>query len=216
MFTSRPQGYQRARLSPFKIALTGLIGSGKTALLEDLRGDNISILSADDVVRDLYCDQAIWGQVKSIIPGMFEFPHCGSRARQHIAEHIFENSALRKELENFIHPFVQLRLKDFFKSSAAAKDWLAVAEVPLVFEAGFQKNFDAVVFLELDQSERFKGLEIYRSLSLKDVQKIDQLRLPEKNLASKSDYVLKDYILKNSKQRQEMINNMFQALGINL
>ena len=52
------------------------------------------------------------------------------------------NPALRREVEELVHALVRVAIKDFWQAQEAAGAALAVAEVPLYFECGWQAAFN--------------------------------------------------------------------------
>ncbi len=128
------------------LGLTGGIGSGKSAALAAFAACGAAVLSSDEVVHALYRDPEVvravagrFGPGVLATDGTVDRPALGARA-------FAEEDGIRF-LEGVLHPRV----------GAARVAWIAaqrrrvppppllVCEVPLLFEAGLQDRFDAVL-----------------------------------------------------------------------
>ena len=121
------------------IAVTGGIGSGKSAVLEHLRGLGFAVLSADAIARRIYEDKRVLRQVREA------FPNCvceGVVDRKKLAGAVFSDVRARQKLEAITHPAIMDRL--FTQACSCAGD-VVFAEVPLLFEGGYERLFDGVI-----------------------------------------------------------------------
>jgi dephospho-CoA kinase len=132
------------------IGLTGGISCGKSSVAADFFTEGFKTEDTDRIVREevLPNPQVIQLALKRWGPSVLEVsarPHEPSEprlARPKIAEIIFEAPAERGWWESIIHP----RVRTLWRSRVAASpalDW--VVEVPLLFEAGLEKEFDFIV-----------------------------------------------------------------------
>lgn len=121
--------------------LTGSIGMGKSTVAAYFRGKGIPVHDADRIVHDLYAGQAV-PIIEAIFPGT---ARNGAVDREALAERVFGSPEALKKLEAIVHPLVRraewrLLLKDQDKGAE-----LAMLEIPLLFETGAEKLFDAVI-----------------------------------------------------------------------
>ena len=122
---------------PLAVAITGGIAAGKSEALAAFARNGAATLSADAIVHDLLADDA---DVRSAIRERWGEDAVGNRAR--IGEIVFRDRGELEWLEQLLHP----------KTRAATDEWVAsvdapvaVVEVPLLYETGAEKRFDAVV-----------------------------------------------------------------------
>ncbi|HEY2072018.1 MAG TPA: dephospho-CoA kinase [Gaiellaceae bacterium] len=124
---------------PLAVAITGGIAAGKSEALAAFGRHGAATLSADEIVHDLLAEDA---EVRAAIGERWGDDAVGDRAR--IGEIVFRDRGELDWLERLLHP----------KTRAATDAWLAsvdaplaVVEVPLLYETGGEKRFDAVVVL---------------------------------------------------------------------
>lgn len=120
-----------------RIAITGIIGSGKSTVSQIIRDNGYSVFDADAVNSELLKDPLILSRIENRFPNAFEN---GVLVRAKLASEIFNNPDSKSDLENILHPIIRKRmLKD------AKNTDLFFAEIPLLFESGFAKDFDYVI-----------------------------------------------------------------------
>jgi dephospho-CoA kinase len=144
-----------------KIGLTGNFGMGKTTVLEMFNNMGAYTVNIDDLVHDILKKQSI---VKKIVQT------CGddiladnssklSINKKHMAEAIFNNTEMRKTVEQIIHPEV-LNSIGKIEAKLVRKDppSIIVFEVPLLFEAGYKKHFDKTIVVYAKQNTALRRL----------------------------------------------------------
>ena len=126
------------------IGLTGGIGSGKSTVAQWFIKHGVPLLDADKTVhRLLQSDQT------TILKLIGEFgpdieDENGQIDRIRLGKRVFKDDDARKRLERIVHPRVMECMneaKDALKNSGAQ---VCVWDVPLLFEAGFEKFVDEV------------------------------------------------------------------------
>ncbi len=130
---------------PLKIALTGPPAAGKSTLLKVFHMLGYPTFSADVVVKRLSrpCQKGYHRLVQNF--GKEILAPSGELDRQKIMEKMLEDQSFKKKLENILHPLVKEELLCWFEKE---KDSPAlVAEIPLLFQVGWDELFDLVIFL---------------------------------------------------------------------
>jgi len=112
------------------IGLTGVIFSGKSAALNIFKTLGAGVLSADNIVKELYGDPKICAKIKKLF---------GTVDKQKITEAVFKNPAMREKINALLHPLVMKKAEEEIKKLPQK---IIVFEVPLLFEAHLEKNFD--------------------------------------------------------------------------
>ncbi len=164
---------------PF-VGLTGGMGAGKSTALKALAALGAQVLSTDVVVHELYGDAQVrdavierWGA--EVAPG-------GVVDRSAVAAKAFAGGDEdRRWLESLLWPRVGARIAGWLEHVRALRPVpkAAVVEVPLLFEAGMERGFDAtiaVVAAEQTRAERAAG----RGHALADERVARQLSQEEK------------------------------------
>lgn len=139
------------------IGLIGGIASGKSTVAQLLEERGAAVFDADRYahhaidtpgVRDALVER--WG------PGVLT--STGSVNRALVAEKVFgmEDSAEqeRRFLESLVHPDVRRRLDAALHQHAESGGQVAVLDVPLLIEAGWQDEVDLIVLVDTPQDSR--------------------------------------------------------------
>ncbi|MGE9985909.1 dephospho-CoA kinase [Desulfovibrio sp. SGI.169] len=124
-----------------RVVITGNPGSGKSALTGLLAAQGLPTVSADAVVADLYApggEAAAWLERR-----------CGGRVsakdggvdKTALLTAMRADPLLRRDVEETVHALVRIAIENFWYEQESANAPLAVAEVPLYFECGWQNAF---------------------------------------------------------------------------
>jgi dephospho-CoA kinase len=136
------------------VGLTGGLGAGKSTALDALERLGAAVLSTDAVVHALYEDPEVrdavverWGE--AVAPE-------GRVDRAAVATAAFADQAERAWLEELIWPRVGAEVMRWREELAQRNPPPAagVIEVPLLFEAGMDKAFDATIAVVADEDVR--------------------------------------------------------------
>jgi dephospho-CoA kinase len=174
---------------PF-IGLTGGMGAGKSTVLKALEELGAQVLSTDAVVHQLYDD----GQVRDAVVERWgpEVAPGGVVDRAAVAARAFAGGDEdRRWLEGLLWPLVGARIAGWLEHVRALRPAprAAVVEVPLLFEAGMERGFDATIAViaeEDTRSERAAG----RGHALADERAARQLSQDEK--AHRATFVVRN------------------------
>ena len=103
-----------------------------------------------------------------------------------MAEKVFVDSAARQKLEKFLHPRVLKTAREEIKKTAHV---LIVFEVPLLFEAGWNKLTDLNIFVMGKPSALKQRLQA-RGVSLSEYKRRLQAQMPDTEKTRLADVVL--------------------------
>lgn len=170
------------------IALTGGIGSGKSAVGEIFDELGAIVIDSDQLSRDVIergtpgFDEVIarFGDVILVD---------GEISRSKLAEIIFVDEKARKDLESIIHP----RVREIAERvvARAPEDAIVINEIPLLFETQGQGRFDLVITVEASDESRTKRL-IDRGLKSYQIEKRISAQASRAERESISDYVIEN------------------------
>lgn len=137
-----------------RIGLTGGIGCGKTAAAACFGRHGFRVISADRLSHEvllapdlLRLIQERWGDEVILENGLPD--------RKFIASRIFANPSERAWLESMIHPKVQKVWQAAIEDTSV--DW--VVEIPLLFEKGWEGQFDRTVCLSATREHQLARLK---------------------------------------------------------
>lgn len=165
------------------LGITGHFASGKTFILDILKLKGYKCFNVDKFVYELYLDDSFKSEIYSLFPTMKKL------RKPWILKRIMNSTLARRKLEKLIHPRVAEAIKAFIASSEH-KGKLAFIEVPLLFEAKFQKYFDFIIMVSCSK-EASKTRALGRpGIKPKLYQKIKFSQLSIKKKILKSDFVV--------------------------
>ena len=124
-----------------KIAVTGTIGSGKSAVCQYISSKGYDVFDCDRE-NALLLEKGNEGYLalKEVFPGCFMDEELDKKMLSAI---VFADPEQRKILEMIMHPLILKRLQE-------RKDDPLFAEVPLLFEAGWDSYFDHDLLIVTD------------------------------------------------------------------
>ena len=130
-----------------RVAVTGGIGSGKSSVLAILREFGYSVFSCDEIYKNLIRSK----EYVALIDRRFGCVEDGRIQTDKLSALVFNNPKKRKELNELAHPLI---MQSLLSSMDAAHGDMVFAEVPLLFEGGFEKYFDKILVLMRDKELR--------------------------------------------------------------
>lgn len=198
------------------VGLTGSIAMGKSTVARFFEQQNIPIISADQIVHDLYEGSAVT-LIEENFKGSTKNGKVDRTALFNILQNQKEDKGTEnsfKKLERLIHPLVRQQQWQFIKSSFEQNEPLVIIEIPLLFETGAEENMDAVVLVSAP-------IEIQRKRVLErdgmTEEKFDALlsrQMPDEEKRKKADFII-DTSLPIEETKRETINTLQKLKTLN-
>ena len=167
-----------------KLGLTGSIATGKSTVLKTFAELGVPVFSADDVVHELYRAEAV-APIEAAFPGTTQH---GEVDRAALSRVLSEPGRL-KQLEAIVHPLVRARVQKFLTTAEAAGEPLAVVDVPLLFETGFDYGLDKVAVTTVDEATQRQRAMEREGMSVEKLGAILARQLPQAEKLKRADYV---------------------------
>ena len=168
----------KASNTPFRLGLTGGIGSGKSTVAQRLAERGATVIDADAISRSL---TAAGGAALPAIAQQFGddlLDASGALNRARMRELVFANAQTRQQLEAILHPLIaQLSLQQY-TAAVAAGCKLVVHDIPLLVESGHrQRELDAILVVDCRRVIARSGLTAEAVQSIIAAQASRQQRL---------------------------------------
>jgi len=185
------------------VGLTGGIASGKTTVLNMFGRLGAVIIDMDRIARDVVApgSAGLERVVEEFGPAVLAGD--GSLDRRKLRRIVFEDAARRKVLESIIHPAVlegfAVRVEAVASQQSEA---VILAEVPLLFEVGFQALFDAVVLVYIPAAMQIRRLVIRDGITESEAETALEAQLPIEKKRSWADYVIENDGGRESTEKQ--------------
>ncbi|MBR5290878.1 MAG: dephospho-CoA kinase [Erysipelotrichaceae bacterium] len=146
------------------IAITGTIGSGKSACSQILREAGFQVFDCDKECHAYLTVGGLLYQRVIDLLGSEILSVDGTIDRKMVASLIFSDLDLKKKYEQMFHDELKVQLKHHIASCD-----LFIAEVPLLFETGFDELFDEVWLVVCDEKIAVKRCMENRNMSEQEV-----------------------------------------------
>ncbi|MEY4464335.1 MAG: dephospho-CoA kinase [Pseudomonadota bacterium] len=184
------------------IGITGSYASGKTFILDYLAEKGYKTFCADRCIKELYQDLSVQTQILKLLPELESF-NIGK-----ISNLIYNNDLAREKLQNFIYPLLIDKLILFKKENANSK--FGFAEIPLLYEAKFDKYFDFVVTIHCSEEIRMQRAITRSSFDIEIYNKIKEIQLSQESKIAKADFSINSGVdmLKLEKQISNLIKKL--------
>ncbi len=189
-----------------KIALTGGVGCGKSTALKMLHELGWKVIDADQICHEIYEKEPEllmdlfgdrWGTENVLSVD-------GEIDRKKIAQIVFEDEVELQWLNSVFHPLIMDRAE-----KKIGNENEVIFDVPLLFEAEWDKHFDVVVSIWTNKEIQFSRL-VERGWNQKEI-----TRRLESQLSSDKKLELADYGLINSGNIKHL-NKQIESLDIKL
>lgn len=174
------------------IGLAAGIGGGKSYVARQLKELGCAVIDSDAQVRAAYETHAVRQQLRDWW-GEAVFTPEGNVDRRAIAARVFADPEERRRLEKLIHPLVAEARELEMQHAAKLGGVLAfVWDTPLLFEAGLNRDCDAIIFIDTDLQERVRRVAESRGWSEAELLKRENFQWGLDKKRNISDYVLKN------------------------
>ena len=134
-------------MDTIKIAVTGGIGSGKSSVTKIIREKGFPVFSCDEINKQLLTKKDYINRIEKIFPEAVE----GEKIiNSRLAEIVFSDETALKKLNSVSHPLIMNELNRQMNS----RKGLVFAEVPLLFEGGYEDLFHKIIVVCREKEQR--------------------------------------------------------------
>lgn len=167
------------------IGITGGMGSGKSTVLKVFSDLGGCIFDADAAVRDLYDSDRGFLDLLISRWGDQVCDATGGVDRSRVAALVFSDPVERVWLESHIHPRVRRRMEDAERHAPS----ILYAEIPLLFEVGWEGNVDSTVAVWCREELVRRRLRD-RGMTERDIDARRAVQMNDQTKLEKADFVI--------------------------
>ncbi|CAB4758434.1 unannotated protein [freshwater metagenome] len=139
-----------------KVALTGGIGSGKSAAGDFFEDLGAVVVDADQLARDVI-ERGTDGFDELVVTFGDDILSNGVLDRKKLGLIVFADAQARKKLEEIIHPRVQAAFDEIVQDSPQGA--VIVYQIPILVETAGRERFDYVITVEATLENRIARLK---------------------------------------------------------
>lgn len=177
-----------------RIALTGNIASGKSAISKLLAEKGYKILDTDEVSHELLTvnNKELFAAFKD-----YDVFENGEFSRVKLGKMIFDDEVLRKKLETILHPQIVKEIEKFD----------GIVAIPLLFEAKMEYLFDKIIMVYTDDEIRLKRLMKRNNFTEEEAKARMNSQIPQDEKVC-----LCDYVIYNNGSFEELTQAVFKLM----
>ncbi|MCR8746485.1 dephospho-CoA kinase [Romboutsia lituseburensis] len=174
------------------LGLTGNIGCGKSSLSNIFMNNNIKIIDADIISRQIFEDRDILQMV---------FNHFGDGIknrdntlnRKALGSIVFNNDKKLIELNELTHPQIYMKIVNQIKKYKLMEEKIVVIDAALLIEGGYLEIIDKLIVVICNKEEQIKRIQ-YRDACTRE----DAISRINSQIKQEEKIKFADYVIDNS------------------
>ena len=175
---------------PRRIGLTGGIATGKSYVRARFEALGVPTIDSDVLAREAVAPgtPGLEAVVRAFGPNVLDAS--GGLDRKRLGAMVFADPAKRQVLEEIVHPEVRRSTEAWFAALDPAAPF-AIADIPLLYETGRDKDFHAVIVAACDREEQLRRVMARDGLSEAEARQRMAAQLPIEDKVTRADFVIR-------------------------
>ncbi|MCB8768310.1 dephospho-CoA kinase [Acinetobacter soli] len=172
---------------PYIVGLTGGIGSGKSAASQWFEHQDIDVVDADVVAREVV--QPGQPALEKIAQhfGNWVLQADGQLDRRALRDYIFQHPEARQQLEAITHPIIRQSILSQLQQAQSA---YVILVSPLLFETGQDRMTHRNLLVDVSEATQLKRASQRDAQSTEQIQKIIATQMPRSEKLKRADDVV--------------------------
>ena len=181
------------------IGLTGQSGAGKSTASEYLRSIGLTVIDADNLVKEIYDNDSICLKAVCAVFGN-DIVKDNILDRRLLAQRAFSSKENTKLLSNIVHPFVTAKCLSILKET---DEDIIIYDAPQLFESNFDAVCDCIISVVADENIRLERICKRDNIS-------EELALMRMSVQLDEEFFIKNsnYVLKNNSTKENLISQL--------
>lgn len=168
------------------VGLTGSMGAGKSTAVAMIKKMVIPVFDSDEAVHRLMRDNT---EMKAVFYRKYPQSIVNDQVDRSVLSGLIKNRRLDvRELEKIIYPFLEWELQAFFARHRFEP--VVVLDVPLLFEAGWNRFCDKVIVVTAPAAILKKRVFERPGMTEEKYAALTARQMPDGEKCSKADYVI--------------------------
>lgn len=194
----------------FVLGLTGGIASGKSTVSRLFQENNNLVIDADNVSREVVKPGTI-GLEKIVNSfGKSILLEDGSLDRKKLGAIIFGNSVKREQLNTILQGEIRQNIECQIEEAKTKKIPLVVVDVPLLYEANYDRLMDKIMVVYVPES-----IQLTRLMKRNDLTKDEALSRIQSQMPIEEKKAKADWVIDNSGTIENTINQWSEWMDKN-
>lgn len=171
------------------LGLTGNIGCGKTSISSIFKKNNIDIIDADIISREIFEDQCLLEKV---------FEHFGPSVknddqtlnRKALGKIVFNDNNKLLELNSLTHPKIKEKILCKIDEIKKKKKKVAVIDAALLVEGGYLEIVDKLLVVTCKQEVQIKRIQNRDNCTIDEAIRKIRSQMPQDEKSRYADYII--------------------------
>jgi dephospho-CoA kinase len=174
-----------------RVALTGGIATGKSHVRAQFERLGVPTIDADTLAHEAVAPgtPGLAAVVERF--GRDVLAAGGTLDRRKLASIVFMDPAARRDLEAIVHPAVRRATDEWFDALDPARYTVAIADIPLLYEVGRDRDFDAVIVTAVEPETQLRRVMERDDATEDEARRRIAAQLPIGDKVAKADYVIR-------------------------
>ena len=174
-----------------RIALTGGIATGKSYVRGRFEALGVPTIDADTLAREAVApgtpglDAVVERFGRAVVDAS------GALDRARMAAIVFADPEARLALEAIVHPAVRQAADDWFRALDPRVHSFAIADIPLLFEVGRDRDFDAAIVVACEPETQVRRVMQRDGATEEHARQCLAAQLPIADKIARADYVIR-------------------------
>lgn len=171
------------------IGLTGGIASGKTFCSDFFQSQNVVLVDADVIAREIVqIGSPVLAQLHQLL-GEQVLCADGQLNRAWLREQIFADERIKQQVNALMHPAIRERAEYQLSVAQESASWVLYS-VPLLFENGLDAECDAVIFVDILPTLQLHRAMMRDGVSEEQIRRIVAAQMPRLEKLRRAHYVI--------------------------
>ena len=190
-----------------KVGITGGIGSGKSTITSLFHNLGVPIYNSDERAKWLMSnDVDLMDQIK-ILFGQESYSN-NKLNRAHLANIVFQNHDLLKQLNAIVHPLVKIDFENWLLLQK--NEPLVIKEAAILIESGAYKELDILIVVFANKEIRIKRVMNRDNVAKEDVEKRIETQLSDSERLKFAHYSIENN--KDQSNLKKQVGELYKQL----
>ena len=173
-----------------RVALTGGIATGKSHVRSQFESLGVRTIDADTLAHDVVAAGTPGLEAVVTRFGRAVLDRDGALDRRKLASIVFANADARRDLEHIIHPSVKAAIDAWFESLGQDVRF-AIADIPLLYETGRDRDFDVVIVTACDPHTQLRRVMDRDGVTAAEARARIRAQLPMDEKVTRATHVIR-------------------------
>ena len=189
------------------IGLTGNIGCGKSSLSQIFAQQNIKIIDADIIAREIYNDEKLLSEIYKVFGRKIK-NNDGSLNRKALGRIVFNDDEKLIQLNKMTHPLIRQRVSDKIDEYKNQNKEMVILDAALLVESDYLNFIDKLLVVTCNEDIQIERIKKRDNCSTEEALSRIKSQMSQENKVKYADYVID-----NSGTIDELKNKAFIFLN---